>query len=338
MRHLFARLFFFFFFTVLLAATTAAQAQTPALEIDNISTFKGAKKVVIDQFGVEFVSILKARGQGGGSSANIDAALEGVSDAAMQALTDRAYQDTIAALTKAGFEVVSAEELQAQPLYKELMAKVSHDAPYVVDDKGAYSRIFAPTGMKAVFRSGTDLRGTMGDRMDAFNSKYQGEFSDVAKSLGVHLLRFHFLASFGSTKSSGGFMSSFTGKARAAITAGPTLLGKSTMVQVISHDGARLFAQKPRGANATISLDEPFTVQADGYVLEETTTAESKRSDGVANALSIGLNLLTGGRGASQTSSKTMVVKLTEDNFNESYTRMIGQARDVFVEKLVAAR
>ena len=68
--------------------------------------------------------VFKAHGLGGGSTTNIDAKLEGVSDEAMQAVTDRAYQDTVAALTKAGFEVVPADELQAQPLYKELMAKV----------------------------------------------------------------------------------------------------------------------------------------------------------------------------------------------------------------------
>lgn len=335
MRSALARLFF----SLLCLAATAAQAQTPSLDIDNLSTFKGAKRVVIDQFGVEFISVLKARGKGGGSSANLDAKLEGVSDAAMQALTDRAYQDTVAALTQAGFEVLSTDELQAQPAYQALMAKVGHESPYVVDDdKNGYSRIFAPTGMKAVFRSGSDLRGSMGDRMDAFSSKNQGEFSEVAKSLGVYLLRFHFLASFGTKTASGGFFANMSGKARAAITAGPTLMAKSTMMQVISHEGARLFANSPRGANATVCLDAPLTVQAEGYALEETTTAESKRGDGMANALSVGLNFLTGGRGASQTSNKTMAVKLTEENFNESYLRMIGQAREAFVDKLVAAR
>lgn len=323
---------------LLAAGFTAAQAQSPALASDNLSTFKGAKKVVVDHFGVEFVTTLKARGQGGGSAANIDAKLEGVSDTAMQALTDRAYQDTVAALTQAGFEVVAPDELQAQPLYKELMAKVAHDAPYVVDDSGAYSRIFAPTGMKAVFKSGADNRGTVGDRMDAFNSKYQGEFSDVAKSLGVYLVRFHYLASFGSATASKGFLSSFTGKARAAIEAGPTLMAKSTLVQIISHEGARIFASSPRGGNATLWLEAPLTVKADGYALEDVTTADSKRSDGIANALSVGLNLLTGGRGASQTSNKAMAVTLTEENFSESYLRMIGQARDAFLEKLVSAR
>lgn len=325
--------------TLVLAASAAtAHAQAPSLASDNLGTFKGAKKVVIDHFGVEFITTLKARGQGGGSTANIDAKLEGVSDAAMQALTERAYQDTVAALTRAGFEVVPADELKAQPLYQSLMSKVAHDAPYVVDDSGAYSRIFAPAGMPAVFKSGADNRGTIGDRMDAFNSKYQGEFSDVAKGLGVYLVRFHYLASFGSTTSSKGFLANFTGKARAAIETGPTLMAKSTLVQIISHEGPRIFASSPRGGNANIWLDAPLTVPADGYGLEDTTTADSKRSDGVANALSIGLNLLTGGRGASQQSNKTMAVTLTEENFSDSYLRMIGQARDAFVEKLAAAR
>ena len=317
---------------------SAAQAQAPSLGTDNLATFKGAQKVVIDHFGVEFITTLKARGHGGGSSANIDATLEGVSDEAMQALTERAYQDTVAALARAGFEVVQADELRAQPLYQALMTKVGHDAPYVVDDTGAYSRIFVPAGMQAVFKSGADNRGSLGDRMDAFNSKYQGEFSDVAKSLGVYLVRFNYLASFGSTQSSKGFLANFTGKARAAVQAGPTLMAKSTLMQIISHEGARIFANSPRGGNATVWLEEPLTVKADGYALEDATSADTKRSDGVANALSIGLNLLTGGRSASMQSNKTMVVKLSEENFNESYLRMIGEARDAFVEKLVASR
>ncbi len=112
----------------------------------------------------------------------------------------------------------------------------------------------------------------------------------------------------------------------------------STLVQLISHEGARIFANSPRGGNANIWLETPLTVKADGYALEDTTTAESKRSDGMANALSVGLNLLTGGRGASQQNNKAMAVKLSEENFSESYLRMIGQARDAFVEKLVSAR
>lgn len=323
---------------LLAVASAAAPAQAPALASDNLGTFKGATKVVVDHFGVEFISTLKARGHGGGSSANIDAKLEGVSDAALQALTERAYQDTLAALTRAGFEVVPPGELQAQPAYQALMAKIAHDSPYVVDDDGAYSRIFAPAGMKAVFKSGADNRGTIGDRMDAFNSKTQGEFSDVAKGLGVYLLRFHYLASFGSTTASKGFLSSFTGKARAAVEAGPVLMPKSTLVQVISHEGARIFANSPRGGNATVWLDAPLAVPAEGYALEETTTADSKRSDGIANALSVGLSLLTGTRSASQQSNKTMVVRLTEENFSETYLRMIGQARDAFIDKLASAR
>ena len=96
-------------FLLLATSLAMAQAQTASLSSDNLGTFKGARRVVVDHFGVEFITTLKARGLGGGSTANIDATLEGVSDGAMQALTDRAYQDTVAALTQAGFEVVSGD-------------------------------------------------------------------------------------------------------------------------------------------------------------------------------------------------------------------------------------
>lgn len=46
---------------LLASGAATASAQGPALASDNLSTFKGAKKVVIDHFGVEFITTLKAR-------------------------------------------------------------------------------------------------------------------------------------------------------------------------------------------------------------------------------------------------------------------------------------
>ncbi len=226
---------------LLAVGLSSAHADAPALATDNLSTFKGAKKVAIDH---------------------------------------------------AGFEDVPADDLRAQPADQALIAKVGHDAPLLRHGQEPGRR------PRAVQRPGQ--------------------------------LRQH--------HRSGGFLSSFTGKARAAVEAGPTLMPDSRLVQISAHDGARIFASSPRGGNAIIALDAPLIVPADGFVLEDVTTAESKRSDGIANAVSIGLNLLTGGRAASQQSRKQLVVRLSEDRFNESYLRLIGQARDAFVDKLASAR
>lgn len=319
---------------LLLCAGAAAHAQDLALGTDNLGAIKGAKRVAIDQFGVEFVTILKAKGGGGGSSASVQTELQGVSDEAMQALTDQAYRDTVAALTSAGFEVVDYAVLKERPEYQALIAKTGKPSPHAVDDTGGYSKIFAPSGMPAFFQTASSDRGTMGERFTALNGAHGAEASALAKSMNLHFVRFHFLASLGTATASKGFLANFTGKARAAVEVGPTLVAKETQAQIISQEGQRIFLTTSRsGVNGAVYLDKPFAGAAEGYAMEDTTTADSKRSDGAANALSMGLALLTGTK-SSSTSSKTSAVKISETTFNDSYGPMIAKARDALVAKL----
>lgn len=328
----------FFIAVVGLAAALGARAQDLSLGTDNLSAIKGARRVAIDQFGVEFITTLKANGGGAGSSASVHAELQGVSDEAMQALTDRAYRETVEALTQAGFEVVPMRTLLERPEYQELAAKMGRPSPYLIEDTGANSKIFAPTGMLAFFQTAGGNRASMGERFTALNGAHGAQASALAKSMDLHFLRFHFLASFGTATASKGFLANMTGKARAAIEAGPTLQAKETQAQIISQEGQRIFLNSSRtGVNGAVYLDQPLGVAADGFALEDTTTADSKRSDHLANALSMGLSLLTGTR-SSSTKNSTAAVRLSEENFSDSYLRMIGQARDALVARLASAR
>jgi len=315
-----------------------AQAQDLSLGTDNLSAIKGARRVAIDQFGVEFITTLKANGGGAGSSASVHAELQGVSDEAMQALTERAYKETVEALTQAGFEVVPMAVLLEQPEYQDLAAKMGRASPYLIEDSGASSKIFAPAGMKAFFQTAGGTRASMGERFTALNGAHGAQASALAKRMDLHFLRFHFLASFATATASKGFLANMTGKARAAIEAGPNLQAKETQAQIISQEGQRIFLNSSRtGVNGAVYLDKPLSVAAEGFALEDTTTADSKRSDNVANALSMGLALLTGTR-SSSTRNSTAAVTLSESNFQDSYLRMISQARDAMVAKLAGAR
>lgn len=322
------------FALMLMAAVGAASAQDLSLGTDNLSAIKGARRVAIDQFGVEFVTTLKAKGGGGGSSASVQTELQGVSDEAMQALTDQAYRETVAALTTAGFEVVDYAVLKERPEYQDLIKKTGKPSPHLVDDTGGLSKIFAPTGMPAFFQTASGDRGTMGERFTALNGAHGAAASALAKSMDLHFVRFHFLASLGTASESKGFLANFTGKARAAVQVGPTLVAKETQLQIVSQEGQRVFLTTSRtGVNGAIYLDKPFAGTAEGYAMEDTTTDDSKRSDGMANALSMGLSLLTGTK-SSSTSNKTSAVKISEATFNESYGPMIAKARDAMVAKL----
>jgi len=318
---------------LLVAAAPATRAQDVSIGVDNIAAFKGARRVAIDEFGVEFITTLKSNGSSAASSVSVQAELLGVSDAAMQALTDRAYADTVAALVAAGFEVVPLEALQARPEYQDLSTKMGKPSPYLVDDTDSVSKIFAPAGMPAYFQS-SGGRGSLSDRNTAFNGAYGGQASALAKSMGLHFVRFHFLASFGVGSGSKGFLANIAGRSSAGIDPGPTLVANETQAQIVSHDGQRVFRTSSRGGvNGAAYLDRALRLPADGFVLEDTTSAESKQSDNVSNAVSLGLALLTGGRSRS-TKSATLAVKVSEAQFNESYLRMIGAARDALVARL----
>lgn len=317
--------------------TLQVHAQDVSLGTDNLAALKGARRIAIDQFGVEFITQLKANGTGGGSSASVHVALAGVSDQAMQEVTDKAYNDTVASLTAAGFDVVPMDALLAQPEYQALAEKNGHPSPYEVDDSRSVSRIVAPTGMRAFFQTAGGDRGSMSERFTALNGANGARSSELARSMGLHFVRFHFLASFGTAAASGGFLANFTGKARASVEAGPNLMVNETQAQIISQEGQRIFLTTSRsGVNGAVYLSKPLQFPNTGFALKETTTAESRRSDGLANALSIGLAFLSG-NSASQTRNSTAEVHLDEATFKESYSGMIAAARDAMVARLKSA-
>lgn len=330
------RIIFAIAFAAVLGLAGPARAQDVSLGNDNAASFKGARRVAIDQFGVEFITSLKAAGTGGGASAVVQADLLGVSDAAMQALADQAYRDTVVALEKAGFEVIAKEELQAWPEYRELAAKMGKRSPYVVDDTGAVSKIFAPSGMKAYFQT-SGQRGSLEDRMTAFNGAYGAQASALAKVMNVHFVRFHFLASFGTATASKGFLANVARRASASIDPGPTLVAQETQAQIVSQEGQRIFRTSSRGGvNGSIYLDRPLRIPATGFELADTTTEQSRQADNASNALSMGAALLTGASHARSTRHASSAVTLTPSNFTETYGRMIAIARDAMVARLKA--
>lgn len=327
--------------TLALLAAPLVQAEsgapTVAVGSDNGAAIKGARRVAIDQFGVEFVTVLKASGSGGGNSTSVQAELRGVPDAAMQALTDRVYRDTVEALTAAGFEVVDMDAVRARPEYAELEARMGKPAPYVIDDTGAVSRIFAPAGMKAYFQTAGG-RGTLSDRITALDGANGARASALAKALDLHFVRFHFFASFGTAAGSKGFLANIARRASSSIEAGPVLYPNETQLQIVSQDGQRIFRTSSRsGVNGAFYVDRPVQGAADGFALVDVTTAEARQSDNTSNALSMGLALLIGGR-ARGTSNTSAAVTLDEATFERAYLPMIGGARDALVERLKGAR
>lgn len=327
---------------LLFAPLLALSPLTHAASIgdDKASAIKGHQKVVIAEFGVEFYTQLHAEGRGGsGSNAQVTAVLAGVSDQTFQAVAQQAYADTVASLQQAGFEVVDAAELKANPLYQELEKKYGAPSPLTFTDDSFFegqptiSRVFAPEGMTA-FLSTSVGRGNLSQRTDSQNQGRGSKEGEIAKALGVTLLHVHYLASFGTVAASknnpwlGG-----AAKARASFEPQPVLFPEDTELQFVTEAGMRTFttSKRPRHTGA-LFLKEPLIASENIFSAQDDTPAETKKSDMIGNA--IGGLFGAGG----QKRKTTTVQPSSEEAFKNSYQALLKDAADSFSKTLAASR
>lgn len=311
---------------------------------DNVSAVQGAKRVVIAEFGVEFYTQIYAQdhasgGGFGGSVAMVTATLEGVDDAAMQAITDQAYADTVAALQSAGYEVVDQAALAANVNWQAQLKKYGLEAPFTFSDStfGAknpqISKIFAPAGMKAFLSSSTG-RGSLGQRVDSQNQSRGVQAGEIAKALDANLLHIHYLASFGITsKPKRGWGIVLGTKSRASIQSSPVLLPQDTEWQINGPSGARTFTTSHRARfGGAIYLDDPAIAEPDIFSMTESTSAADKKGDGITNALGILI-----GSGTQKT--KSFVARPeSEEAYKTAFEKLISETTAAFVQTLGNAR
>lgn len=328
----------------------ASAADSPSLGDDKTSAFKGTQKVAIAEFGVEFYTQLVSEAhKNSGASARYFAALQGVAPADFQAVTDKAYADTVSALKAAGFEVVDPAMLAANADYQALAGKYGAPSPYTFTDSSIVksepniSLIYAPAGMPAYFSSST-ARGDFGQRTSQQNYARGSKEGEVAKELGATLLHIHYLVGFAqpyADKNNALFGSSW---AHAGADIGNTLFAKDSEWQFVTEAGPRTFTTSSRLRHSgAFYLDKPLASDAGLFSLEEVTTGSDKGSDaavGVANALmTLGVQFgsLTG-HGVSQKTKRSAVTPISAAAWRQDVDQLIGQATVAFTQALTAAR
>lgn len=307
---------------------------------DKASAIKGHQKVVIAEFAVEFYTQLHGEGRGGsGSNAQVTATLAGVSDDTFRAVTKQAYDDTVASLQKAGFEVMDAAVLHENEKYQALEKKYGEESPYTFNDdkftegQPTISKIFAADGLK-VFFSSSVARGGFAQRVDAQNQGRGDKEGDIAKKLGVTLLHVHYLASFGTVAASkNNAWLAGASKAKASFVAEPVLFPSDTEFQFVTEAGKRTFtnSSRPRHSGA-VFLKEPLVAADNIFSLQDNTSSDSKKGDAVGNVISG----LFGGGGQKRKTSE--VTPTSEEAYVASYRALIQDAADGLSQELAAGR
>ena len=324
---------------LLLSALPALAATGPELDA-SVEAIKGRKRVVIAEFGVEFFTQIAAASQRGAAGASVTTKLGGVDDADFQAITDKAYAGTVAALQRAGFEVLDPSVLQDNATYRELDAKYGQPSPYLNEDKhfgvGAQvSRIFAPTGMRAFYQSslkGEPLRGSMGQRIDVQNQGRAKREGEVARALDVVLLHVNYVAAYG-LPSKGRHNALFSGStARAKVAVAPMLWADDTGIQFVTEAGGRTFGNGRMRHNGWVALDDALVGDAGVFTTVDDTSGAMKAGNLASRLVGFAL-----GSGGAQTDRTGAVAPTSAQAYRDAFDGLIADANTAFVARLGAA-
>jgi hypothetical protein len=333
--------------TILLSPAWAFAAPSPDLGDDKVSAISGTRKVAIAEFGVEFYTQMAGGSNQSGSTARLTSTLRGVEDKDFQAIADQAYADTVNALKAAGFEVLDPALIKANPGYQSLVEKYGQDAPYTLSDstfvKGItmVSKIFTSESLKAYFStSNKNNRGSLGQRIDAQNQGRGAKEGDIAKSLGATLLHVHYLVGFTTIKDHGHKVIFSSGSATVKSDVGTNLVAEDTEWQFVNEGGARTFTTSSRARHSgAVYLDDQLTAEENIYTTQDTTTAESKRSDAIGNAVGVALGFLAGSSSSATSKNKTSdVTASSADAYRKQTNDLIGVTATAFADKLGAAK
>lgn len=262
----------------------------------------------------------------------------------MQALVDQLYADTVNKLKEAGFEVVDAAVLAADPGYQALANDPGKPSPYLVHDSQGLgdgehlSKAFAPTGMRVFFQSagssGGGSRANMSDRFNSQNQGTAGKEGEIAKRLGATLLKFNFLANYGITKASkNGMLANFANiKSRVSLETSPVLMAYETQVQFVDASAPRVFGNIKRpGSSGAFYIDKPLQGE-NIFTSEDTTPEETTKSDGMANAVFSLFGTKASGK------SQTVAVTSTNDAYKTAFAKLLTSADEALVGALKSAR
>lgn len=324
---------------LLLLSSLPALAATPALDV-SVDAIKGHRRVVIAEFGVEFLTQIAAASQRGAAGASVTTKLDGVGAADFQAITDKAYADTVAALQRAGFEVLDPSVLQDNATFRELDAKYGQPSPWRNEDKhfgsdAQISEIVAPSGMRAFWQSslkGDMPRGSMGQRIDAQNQGRAKREGEVAKALDAVLLHVNFVAAYGlpnKRKHNALFGGS---AARAKVEVAPMLWADDTGLQFVTEAGGRTFGNGRMRHNGWVALDDALVGDAGVFTTTDTTSEATK----VGNLASRLIGFATGSGGA-QTDRTGAVTPASAQAYRDAFDGLISDATNAFVARLGAA-
>jgi hypothetical protein len=256
------------------------------------------KRVAVAGFRVAFVTKDSASAQvrassflgrdGSGARVTVNATLEGIDAATLQALTDKAYANFLEQLRLAGREVVPQEEL------KEFLSGVqgtpsSVDKPFTKEVNAQTVQLFAPSGMPLWF---IHMESGWSDRsgFDLGNWRRLGEFS---KKYNAIVLTPLIVVNFVSMRSSGNQSGLVANSAEADAIPGMTVKTFFSLYNSPSDEGS---VQMTKGVHSDLVFG----------TMKEVASEDNKAVKGIFDILGKAAGLANAGGASRATSNRVM--------------------------------
>jgi len=277
-----------------------------------------SKRVIVAGFRVVFLqanavtakvraSYLPGR-DSSGASAKLSVALEGVDDATLQAITDKAYADFLAQLAASGREVVPASELAEFNAQMEVAA-----TPYRKESGPASAVAFAPTGMPLWW---TQWDAPWTDK-GAFSQHNYRSLAPLSVKTNAIVVAPMIVVDFAKLSSSGN---------RSGLMARSAEVGAELGMSVSQFATPMIFALEARsgltskGEEAAVMLQQHFVVERTFGTMEKLAEEDNKGIKGIFDTLGKGMGLANAG-GAAR--SKSANIAKTD---NAAYAAAAGEA------------
>lgn len=295
-------------------------SEKDAMNVTTAKAFAGKTNVVVNNFKVAFITESEGRNStgsggllGGGMKghASADVTLTGVSDAAMQAITDQAYADFTATMAAKGYTVQPASSIAGMPEMQKVSAEnVPYTSSNLQPSLNSEGKIFAPTGQKLYLLAG------QGVRMGGFGFANPGmAYATIAEKTGTPIIDVYYvldIAGYGGHSS----MSS------ASLSVGQSMHVKTGSAVSIIGGQSGTFST----TQGNIALGQPIASdKAFGTVTEE-TSGGMKAAGYAANTVSALLGGATSiARDFSIASSDEAYKAAALDALTKANKAMVGQ-------------
>lgn len=270
-------------FAVLLLVAVPAQGarEAEAIKVNSAKNLTGTQRVVIGQFSIGFLIERKdstkagggLMGSGFGGRSTVRSTLGGYTPEDLQNATNAAYDDFVAKLTAAGFEVVDRAPLAADPAVAREAAPREFTTVTGRDDKAKVMVVGASQTAPLRIMPGDVMVGGFGAiGMNMAAGRVQTAFSNYAKANDARVINVIYYIDFANSEEYGGW---FRSSSAIKVNGSLALMPDYSKVTVIGPDYKI----------GSLVLKDPVAVGGDFFDKEDTQSGAEKATNRVANVI-----------------------------------------------------